>query len=414
MLPSSHQTPREFETSSIRGGLLAEAFSEFISASARLELSYRDLQTEVAELSQALQERNQALNRSLAENKGMGLLLKSILDSMPCGVLVVNSEGAVRLLNPEAVKLLSLPPEQMATLSSILAHTGLDLRPHERNGLQNGSEQELSFERAKVRRWIAVRQVQLERFRDSPHQESLGEFLFVLRDISARKRMEQEREAARDAVALAQVSAVLAHEIRNPLASMELFAGLLEDDTERRAEWLFHLRAGIRSMSGTVNNVLALHGQAAPPSERIELGTEALLAVEFLRPLAQQADVQLCLEDKAGNLWIRANTSAFQQLLLNLVSNALRHTPPGGRVSIACFASAHDSERLRVAVTDTGKGISADCLPRVFECGFSGSGTTPGLGLAVCDRIMRQHGGSIAVKSRLGQGSTFTLEFPRA
>jgi signal transduction histidine kinase len=80
--------------------------------------------------------------------------------------------------------------------------------------------------------------------------------MWILRDVTAAKEAEQEREAARSAMALAEVSAILAHEIRNPLASMELFAGLLMDDPEQTSVWVSHLRAGIRLLSATVNNVL--------------------------------------------------------------------------------------------------------------------------------------------------------------
>ncbi len=405
----------ESNGSSAQGVLLAEAFSEFISASARLELSYRDLQAEVAELSLALCERNQALNDSLSENRTMGLTLERILDAMPCGVLVVTGAGAVRLMNPEAARLLALSAAQMPTLHSIHTKTGLDLSLGKAGSGSDESEQELSFENSDGRHWIAVRQVCLPPADGNAARAGRSaETVLVLRDISSRKRMEREREAARDAVALAQVSAVLAHEIRNPLASLELFAGLIADIPERRDEWISHLRAGIRSLSGTVNNVLTLHGGAAPPMERLELRTEATLAVNFLGPLAQQANVSLFLEPMDSELPLRANKSAFHQLLMNICCNALRHTPAGGTVRIVCHPPIAERDRLCISVSDTGSGIPEEYLSRLFESGFSGSGVTPGLGLAVCERLMRQHGGSISVESRLGHGSTFTLEFPQA
>ena len=398
-----------------QGVLLAEAFSEFISASARLELSYRDLQAEVAELSLALCERNQALSDSLSENRTIGLTLERILDAMPCGVLVVTSDGDVRLLNPEAARLLALSAAQMPSLASIKTKTGLDLQFGAKNSGGDGSEQELSFEAPDGRRWIAVRQVSLPFAKtNAAYGSRSAETVLVLRDISSRKRMEKEREAARDAVALAQVSALLAHEIRNPLASLELFAGLIADIPERRDEWVSHLRAGIRSLSGTVNNVLALHGGAAPPRERLELRTETTLAVNFLGPLAQQADVSLVLEEMHGELWVRANKSAFHQILLNLCSNALRHTAAGGTVRVVCHAATVERGSICVSVNDNGSGIPHEHLSSLFKSGFSGSGVTPGLGLAVCERLMHQHGGNISVESSLGHGSTFTLEFPQA
>ena len=108
-------------------------------------------------------------------------------------------------------------------------------------------------------------------------------------------------------------------------------------------------------------------------------------------------------------LTVRANRSAVQQIVLNLVTNALKHTPAGGDVVLGVERRARV---VRVSVCDNGSGMPPEVLPRLFYERFSGSGSTPGLGLAVCGRLMRQMNGSIAVESELGQGSVFTLEFP--
>ncbi len=433
MLSGSHEVHIEVQRAPSQGALLAQAFSDFISASASLELSYRDLQAEVAELSLALLERNQALDESLSEKRAIGFTLERILEAMPCGVLVVNDAGVIRLTNPEAARLLALSIAQMPTLDAIQCSIGLDLKSNSFGAYDNQDEQELSFETSEGRHWIAVRRVYLAASTAALDRAGSGtgtesEAVLMLRDISERKRMEAEREAAREAVALVQVSALLAHEIRNPLASLELFAGLIADSPDRTEEWLSHLRAGIRSLSGTVNNVLTLHGGGLSTMECFDVLTEAALAVSFLQPLAQQVGVTLVWElasqpethfpsggskPKDMEVLLRGNRTAFHQLLLNLCTNALRHSAAGGKVRVVC-PQDNDSAMLRIAVIDNGCGIPEHHLPRLFEGGFSGSGTTPGLGLAVCTRLMQQHDGHIHVQSRLGHGSTFTLEFPRA
>lgn len=396
-----------------REELLATAFSDFISASAKLELSYRDLQAEVAELSLALTQRSQELHVSRKENKNMGLTLQRIVEAMPCGVLVVNTDGSVLLANPEAERILALSVTQMPTLQDIHTRSGLDLRALSREANQSGSEQELCFTSSTGRHWIAARRVTLPALDGGIRGRATTEAVLTLQDISERKRLEGEREAARDAVALAQVSALLAHEIRNPLASLELFAGLIADSPDQGDQWISHLRAGIRVLSGTVNNVLTLHGGPVPTMEVLEVAVEASLAVDFLQPLARQSDVTLTLDTSTAWPTIRANKSAFHQILLNLCSNALRHTPARGSVRVSCPTPACNG-LVTLAVADSGTGIAEDHLGRIFEGGFSGSGLTPGLGLAVCERLMRQHGGSIRVESRLRHGSTFTLEFQQA
>lgn len=386
--------------------LLAGAFSEFVAASTRLELSYRDLQAEVAELSQALLERNRALSESRDQNRSVSQRLERILEVIPCGVLVVDESGSVLLANEEASRLLDL-------YNRDAIFPRLSLEPANALLLQSFSEQELSFGEGQEQRWMAVRRAMLTDT-NGFGSKSRAEAVWTLRDISQHKRMEREREAARGTTALAQVSALLAHEIRNPLASLELFAGLIADHPEQRDQWISHLRAGIRTLSATVNNVLTLQSNTFLPLEEVDVNSECALAVSFLQPLAEQAVVELAFFSEDTVAVGRAHRSAFHQILLNLCSNALRHTAANGRVQVVCHASLTDSPTLRISVTDTGIGIAPEHLPHIFEAGFSGSGTTSGLGLAVCKRLVEQLGGRLHVESGLGRGSTFTLELAKA
>ncbi len=215
-------------------------------------------------------------------------------------------------------------------------------------------------------------------------------------------------------MALAEITTILAHEIRNPLASLELFGELIENDSDRREEWISHLRAGIRSLSATVNNVLSFHGSGSLKLAPVALSALIRNVIQFVGPLAAQAAVALkCLEDDEGQSRVMGNESALQQVVLNLVSNAIRHTPAGG-VVIVCIRSEWSDSREQVIVefTDTGCGIRPDQIDHVFEPGFSGSGDTSGLGLAVCDRIMKQHGGGIRVARGMQTGARFALHFP--
>ena len=140
MLPSSHQAPTFHtplpELSPGRDGsaVLAEAFAEFIGVSGKLEASFRELQREVAQLNVELAARNAALEASLRENEGMRLALVDIVDSMPCGVLVIGSGGCVLRMNPEACRLLTIEPSAAnsasgmgATLAAIGQDAGVDL-----------------------------------------------------------------------------------------------------------------------------------------------------------------------------------------------------------------------------------------------------------------------------------------------
>src|ERR1700693_4095433 len=103
MLPTSHHAPMNLPPGAAKGAL-SEAFDAFMATAGRMEASYSQLQGEVARLRRELEERNAALTSSLAENKNMRVALKRILDSLPCGVMVIDENGGVVLMNPEAVR----------------------------------------------------------------------------------------------------------------------------------------------------------------------------------------------------------------------------------------------------------------------------------------------------------------------
>ena len=420
MLPSSHAAPIiAAGTEPLYGsGLLADAFSEFISASSLLEASYRDLQREVRHLGIELAERNAALTRSLAENDRMRAALQQIIDSMPCGVLVLDTAGTIVMINPEGRNLLALGNAHVADLQTLSAVSRIDfesLQAGSEAGSEDRLDRELCISSASGKRWLAIGNRKLSCVSASQELVSgrtILKSIWILRDITAGKLAEQEREAARSSMALAEVSTTLAHEIRNPLASMELFAGLIAEDPGNRGQWVSHLRAGIRLLSGTVNNVLSLHGGANPHLAPVDLNACVQSGVEFVRPIAEQAGVVLVFAEDGGQLTIQGNENLLRQVVLNLICNAIRHTPAGGKIEASTRrVSRHGDMRALVEVADTGCGIPDYLIERIFEAGFSANGDTPGLGLAVCKRIMTSHGGEIRASSHVDRGSTFQLEF---
>jgi len=412
MLPSSHAIPikRRAVDSAPSPQLLADAFSEFISASAVLEASYRDLQGEVARLSAELTKRNAALASSLAENERMRAALQQMLDSMPCGVLVLNHAGQIVMINTECRHLLNLGATFIHSLSelSVTSHVDFEALSKEPD---NRFGSEVCIQSGTVRRWLAIGKRKL--FCSPSHQPEHLHSVWILRDITANKLAEQEREAARRATALAEISTILAHEIRNPLASMELFADLIEQDLGTSSQWVSHLRAGIRSLAGTVNNVLSLNSEAKARLTHVDLVQCVRSGVEFVRPIAEQAGLSLSFFAAEDAPSVEGNEEAIRQIVLNIVCNAIRHTEAGGSVDVSTRSALRDGKDVAlVEIRDTGCGIADDVIGQIFDAGFSATGETPGLGLAVCKRLMTQHDGVIRVSSRIHEGSTFLLEFP--
>ncbi len=394
---------------------LADAFSVFVEASSRLEGSYERLQGEVAYLSHELANRNSALKASLAENERVHRALQQIVDSMPCGVLVVECDSIVTMINPEGRKLLDLGSSAAEDLESISANSGLDLAGFLRRRAGREEEQEFCRISDAGKRWLAVHERSL--FDGGKTGSGRRQTILILRDVTPHKQAEFEREQARKATALSEVATTLAHEIRNPLTSLELFAGLIAGGGEDTAEWVSHLHAGIRSLAATVNNVLSFHGVGFSALVPLDLTATIRSSVEFARPIAVEAGVALEFGSDGSDVRVHGNGGALQQVVLNMVTNAIRHTNKGGRVRVEVrrlphSAGTEDADCAVIRFADTGSGILPEHLPEIFRAGFSGSGNGSGLGLAVCQQIVKQHDGKIRVTSVPGLGSTFFVELP--
>jgi signal transduction histidine kinase len=378
---------------------LARAFASFTEAAGSLERTYGQLRAQVTHLSEELEVTNRDLGKSLEENRRIRERLRRIMESLPCGVLVLEAEDQVSMLNPEAARLLG-------NCDGGLLPSGLEETL--RLARETGSEHELALppdrEAPANPSWVAIRHAWLEQ----EHSTSV----FIVRDVSEIRKIEGERESFRRRQALAEMAGVLAHEIRNPLGSLELFAGLLAeaDLADENQRWVEHVQAGLRTLSATVNNVLHLDNEPAAECAEMDFGELLDWAHDFLLPLAKQAGVQLQVMNGLRGVKRGADRHRLEQVLLNLALNSFRFTPAGGWVVIS--GEGVRAGIVEILVRDTGSGIAAKHLPRIFESGFSTRPGSSGLGLAVCHKIIEQHGGSIRAESCEGQGTTFRLQFP--
>ncbi len=382
---------------------LVRAFASFTEAAASLERSYSHLQNEVTRLRSELADTNRDLTRSLAENQRIHQHLNRILAGLPCGVLVTEPDGSVSIANPEVRRLLGT---LAGTPCDALQRVPVWLRELLDDAATSPGEHE-HFCRCGSLEWIAIRHARLDASAGSSS-------IFILRDISEAKRLEEAQDTLRRRQALAEMSGLLAHEVRNPLASLELFAGLLVKSRLKGTggQWAEQLQAGLRALAATVNNVLQFHGKAPLELSPLDLGRLLASLAEFLRPLAEQARVRLDLAHQLNGVVVAGDEHRLEQVFLNLALNAFRFMPGEGVLRITGGVRAGRRKIAHVEIGDTGSGIRAEQLPHIFEPGFTTRPGSPGLGLAVCKAIVEQHGGAIGVTSRAGLGSTFHLEFP--
>jgi signal transduction histidine kinase len=246
-------------------------------------------------------------------------------------------------------------------------------------------------------------------------------------DITARKTAERlavEQQSLRSAVtAMEQVLGVVGHELRTPLASLRAISEFLTTDGGRNAPeadgFLNTISREVSRMSDTVNNILEAarlnSGRARWIWSEFDVASVIRQAVESIGPLFAEQNVQIFTRIEPGADHMTGDADAIRRLLVNLLSNALKHTPQGQIHVTARAVSTAAGPCINLVVTDTGCGIPPELTARLGEAFSLNAGVIgvnhisgAGLGLAICKGISRAHGGELTIESVLGKGTTVT------
>jgi PAS domain S-box-containing protein len=250
----------------------------------------------------------------------------------------------------------------------------------------------------------------------------------VVVDVSERQRGEAalnqaKQEADRANRAKSEFLSRMSHELRTPLNAILGFGQLLqvEELTEGQRESVDQVLRGGRHLLGLINEVLDISriqtGSLAMSSEAVDVYELLKETIDLTRPLAAERELRIQAPSQESCSWtVRADRQRLRQVLLNLASNAVKYNRHGGRVSFACQPAADC--RLRILVRDTGPGVPADKLHRLFTP-FDRLGAEQtdiqgtGMGLALSKQLLQAMGGTLTAQSIEGKGSTFTVELAR-
>jgi len=391
-------------------------------ASAALENIH--LMTEVIE---ARNEARKLLRRALDDQR----LKELILESVPDGLLTVDLNGRVATFNRAAATILGYhsyealgqPLQNILRLpvpleKMLASHSGFPASMESQAVVTvDAAEHELALDVSVV-----------------PLLDEQGQrvgLLATFTDITAIHRLEEEKRRLDRLATLGEMAANVAHEVRNPLASIKTSVHMLRDDLASAApnlasvqESLIIVQHEVERLDATVRDLL----QFARPRQLHRVPSDLVaLSEHVLRVIQPQ-----CIE--AGVVVHRVyhdlpltliDVGQMEQVLLNLYTNALQAMPDGGILTVACqvawetgdaLAPGENAEKtggsLEMVVRDTGSGIAPDHLGRIFQPFFTTKAHGSGLGLPITRRLVEDHGGQLRVESHLGYGSTFTVRLP--
>ncbi len=323
--------------------------------------------------------------------------LTAVLANMEEGVFVLGPQNQVLLANESAGQLLDLHVGQVAPSHLVAAlreaPSSQESGPHL---LVPVGERVISLSSATI-----------------PGREGQPEnLLYVARDTTYEAQVQQMKS---DFVAYAS------HELRTPLTTIKMLVGLLRSHQLKEAkqqEYLAIMETQVERQTRLINNLLDLtrleNGRFDLTPEPTSLPQVIEPILTALSPSAAAKEITLCYEPRAVEP-VYANASGLEQIVTNLVSNAIKFTQPGGQVTVSC---EQEDDEVRIYVRDTGIGMTPEETSRIFDKFYTarnpkkkGEGT--GLGLAISQLIAQEMGGTIRVESEPGRGSTFILVLPR-
>ncbi len=350
---------------------LKEALKHFIEATEELNRSYTALKEEVKRLSEELSQQKN--------------LLKAIIESINDGVIAINREETVIASNQKAKELFGIEDGKKI-------HTFLP-----------NLEGELEFYTIDGERKV----VKVSNFPLKQDGKEIGKVV-VLRDITRERELEEENKRKERLSAMGEMAVTIAHEIRNPLGSIELFAGLIRKEGDPEVKrWAESITKVVKSINNLISNMLIFTRPLHVEKELLELKEVVEECAEAATHALREKGIELEIKGKAIRAW--ADRELLKQAILNLLINAIQAIEDRGSITVE--VGERENEAF-ISVTDTGCGIPKEVQKKVFDPFFSTKKRGTGLGLAIVHRIVEAHHGRITLSSVPGR-TTFTIYLPK-
>jgi len=384
-----------------------------------LELFYRILINMVAfylvaflsgYLSQQAEETRQKLEARESDLKRLERLNESIVQSIDAGLMTLEADGGILSLNPAAARITGRSEAEVRGRPYSEVFPRLELSG--RAGLTAFPDRplQLTYERPDGRPlWLEMSMMDLKDQAGSPAGQ-----LLVFQDRTHIHQMEEDVKRVEKLAAVGELAAGIAHEIRNPLASMSGSIQMLEAELMGKPgqEPLMKIiRREMDRLDHIVHDFLLFARPRAPRPCRLDL---AQAVEDLVRDFNRQATTnKIRLEvDRVQSVFVHFDPHQLEQIFWNLLRNAQDAVEDGGEVTVRVDTETSAPPRARIRVQDTGPGIAAQHAPYIFDPFFTTKQDGTGLGLSIISRILEQSGGHIKVTSHPGVGTTFTVLLP--
>jgi len=343
---------------------------------------------------------------------GEKLFSSSILENMEDSVIAVNTGGNITLLNSSAEKLLNITGAGAIghSLSAILPECGILIMEF-MNRQTTASTKEFDCRINNTQFILAGHFTLINGTENYPD----GAFV-VFRDMTVQRSMQRVIERQEKLTAMGELASGVAHEIRNPLNAIGVLGQRLDMEfspAEEREEY-HHLVRAIVSEVHRVNAIIQRFLKFARPPKLMLMPTDLDDFIRQYRPVlegeAETVGVRFTLKAFSG-CQIAIDRAQMQQVLLNLVRNAVEATEPGGDVTVT--TGQHNGNAF-IEVADTGRGIPEELRSQIFNLYFTSKEDGTGMGLSIANQIVQSHGGVIEVESLENRGSIFRIVLPRS
>jgi PAS domain S-box-containing protein len=343
--------------------------------------------------------------RQKAEDRALAIegYNENILQSVPSGVMSFDENLKIMKINKAAGKILEVKEETVIGKhhTEILGKPITDLL-NEKKFIERG---EISYRTVSGKRiWLGLT---LSPLRDQSGK-SIGQIL-VFTDLTHLKAVESQMELRARLSSLGELSAGIAHELRNPMGVIAGYTKLLSKKGEESLQPIIkNISKEIAVMDRIISDFLSF----AKPAEltMIDLDLKAMIGNCITAIRGEKSDIPVRLNIE-GRPTIKGDEVFLRQAFINIIQNAVEAMPQGGTLTIEAVPSADPARDIDIVISDTGHGISEDIIDKIFLPFFTTKERGTGLGLAIVHKIVVSHGGTISVKSS-DEGTTFTMRLP--